>query len=98
MKIEELEKAAFRKKQPENLDFMDQKMYWALRDIYFLYERNELTLDQAKTAKAELLESYRDARAAYESYIRGKTAISLLHTSSNAECREIARQMEELFR
>lgn len=51
-----------------------------------------------QAAKAELLESYREARAAYESYIRGKTAISLLHTSSNAECREIARQMEELFR
>lgn len=97
MKIEELNRAAWNRKEPENLDFMDKKLYWALRSIYFLYEQGGLTQDEARTARDELTESYRAARETYEAYIRGKTAIALLHTSANAECRKIARQMEELF-
>ena len=37
MTTNDIVKAAYNRKEPENMDFMEQKLYWAMRSICFLY-------------------------------------------------------------
>lgn len=68
MKKEELDRAAWKRNQPENLDFLDLRLYWALRSLYFLFEQGELSREAAAEAKAELMASYDSARAAFNAW------------------------------
>ena len=43
MTTNDIVKAAYNRKEPENMDFMEQKLYWAMRSICFLYTYGELS-------------------------------------------------------
>lgn len=97
MDINELDKAAYNRKKPENLDFLDLRLYWTLRAIYFLFEQGELDRTAAAQAKKDLLEQYAPLRKRFSDWQRGQEAYRLMQASSNAECRRIAKEMEGMF-
>ena len=90
-------KAAWNRKEPENMDFMEQKLYWALRSIYFLFESGDAQREEAAKAKENLIASYEKERKLWVNWMKGQAACKLLSTSTNAEARRIAREVQQMF-
>ena len=90
-------KAAWNRKEPENMDFMEQKLYWALRSIYFLFESGDAPREEAAKAKENLIASYEKERKLWANWMKGQAACKLLSTSTNAEARRIAREVQQMF-
>lgn len=97
MEVSALIRAAWKREKPENMDFMEQKFYWAMRSICFLYEMGELSRQDAGEAKESLVQAYAEQRPEWARWKRSREAYRLLLSSSNAEVRRIAREVEGLF-
>ena len=97
MTTNDIVKAAYNRKEPENMDFMEQKLYWALRSVYFLFESGDTPKEEAARAKENLITSYEKARKAWANWMKGQAACKLLSTSTNAEARRIAREVQQMF-
>lgn len=97
MTTNDIVKAAWTRKEPENMDFMEQKLYWAMRSICFLYTYGELSKEAATEAKESLIDSYEKQRPDWIKWSRCQEAHRLLATSSNAEVRRIASEVEKMF-
>lgn len=97
MEISEIIRAAWNHKKLHGLDFMEQKLYWAMRSICFLYAAGELSQEAAAQAKTELVEAYEKARPDWVRWSRSQAAYKLMMTSTNAEVRRIAREAEDMF-
>ena len=97
MEVSLLIRAAWKREKPENMDFMEQKFYWAMRSICFLYEMGELSRQDAGEAKESLVQAYAEQRPEWARWKRSREAYRLLLSSSNAEVRRIAREVEGLF-
>ncbi len=97
MTTNDIVKAAYNRKEPENMDFMEQKLYWALRSIYFLFESGDTPKEEAARAKEQLLASYEEQRSLWVEWSRSQAAYKLLATSSNAEVRRIAQEVKQMF-
>lgn len=97
MTTNDIVKAAYNRKEPENMDFMEQKLYWAMRSICFLYTSGECSKDEATKAKEQLLASYEEQRSLWVEWSRSQAAYKLLATSSNAEARRIAQEVQQMF-
>ncbi len=98
MTTNDIVKAAYNRKEPENMDFMEQKLYWTLRFIYFLFESGDTPKEEAAKAKKQLLASYEKQRSLWVEWSRSQAAYKLLATSSNAEARRIAREVQQMFK
>ena len=90
-------KAAWNREEPENMDFMEQKLYWALRSIYFLFESGDAPREEAAKAKENLIASYEKERKLWVNWMKGQAACKLLSTSTNAEARRIAQEVQQMF-
>lgn len=97
MEVSLLIRAAWKREKPVNMDFMEQKFYWAMRSICFLYEMGELSQQDASEAKESLVQAYAKQRPEWARWKRSREAYRLLLSSSNAEVRRIAREVEGLF-
>lgn len=97
MNTKDIVSAAWNRKEPESMDFMEQKLYWALRSICFLYTYGELSREAATEAKEKLLASYERQRPDWVKWSRCQEAHRLLATSSSAEVRRIASEVEKMF-
>lgn len=97
MEVSALIRAAWKREKPENMDFMEQKFYWAMRSICLLYEMGELSRQDAGEAKESLVQAYAEQRPEWARWKRSREAYRLLLSSSNAEVRRIAREVEGLF-
>ena len=97
MTTNDIVKAAWNRKEPENMDFMEQKLYWGLRFIYFLFESGDTPKEEAARAKENLITSYEKARKEWANWMKGQAVCKLLSTSSNAEARRIAREVQQMF-
>lgn len=97
MDIDTIIHAVWNRKEPNSMDFAEEKLYWAMRSICFLYTSGELTKEAATKAKERLLTSYQDFRAKWVRWASCQAAYKMLLTSSDPEVQRIAAEMKELF-
>lgn len=74
-----------------------QKLHWALRFIYFLFEYGDAMKEEAAEAKEKLLASYEERRPLWIDQNRNQEAYKLFLTSTNAEVRHIALAIKKMF-
>ena len=81
MEVSLLIRAAWKREKPVNMDFMEQKFYWAMRSICFLYEMGELSQQDASEAKESLVQAYAEQRPEWVRWKRSREAYRLLLSS-----------------
>ena len=78
--------AAWNRQEPDSMDFAEERLYRALRSIYFLYTSGDLSKEAATEAKERMLESYKDFRKKWAHWVTCEAAYScLLYTSDAAD-------------
>lgn len=79
------------------MDFAEEKLYWAMRSICFLYTSGDISKEAASEAKARLAASYQDFRQKWTHWITCEAAYTVFSTSTNPEAQRVATEMKELF-
>lgn len=97
MDIDTIVHAAWNRKEPCSMDFAEEKLYWAMRSICFLYTSGDISKEAASEAKARLAVSYQDFRAKWVRWASCQAAYKMLLTSTNPEAQHLAMEMKELF-
>ena len=97
MMAKEIAEAALAMKRPDNLSLIEQRLYWTLAHVYKLHARGMLSDKAGMDAEKAAVAAYEAELKAYQDWLRAGATYRLLLTSSNAECRRIAREMGGIF-
>lgn len=97
MDIDTIIHAAWNRKELDSMDFAEEKLYWAMRSICFLYTSGDISKETASEAKVQLLASYQDFRTKWVRWASCQAAYKMLLTSENPEVQRIADEMKKLF-
>lgn len=97
MQAKDIIQAAWNRKEPDSMDFAEEKLYWAMRSICFLYTSGDISKEAASEAKTRLVASYQDFRTKWARWASCQAAYKMLLTSTNPEAQRIASEMKQLF-